>query len=159
MKLTNEVLGIPPERQEFYDKLAEQLERHEGRENYLYEDSEGHLTIGVGHLMSEGLPDIVIDVLFLHDMKEKAVAELDRVYPDWIDLDETRQLVLADMMFNLGAGKFMGFHKFWKAILRQDYDRAADEMLDSRWRRQVGRRAETLAEMMRGGDERTGLGE
>ena len=145
------MLGIPEERQEFYNKLAAQLENHEGRRNLCYEDSEGHLTLGVGHLMSEPIPDVVIDLLLLCDMKDKAVGELDRIFPQWTELSETRQLVLADMMFNLGADRFLKFKKFWKAMLDRDYETAAAEMLDSKWANQVGNRAKRLSEMMRNG--------
>ena len=37
-----------------------------------------------------------------------------------------------------------------RALRNRDYTTAAAEMLDSRWREQVGKRAETLAERMRG---------
>lgn len=135
---------------EFLDKLAEQLEKHEGRRKHPYKDTEGHLTIGVGHNLSKGFSDTVIDLILLEDIRE-AESELTRIYPGWDTLDMNRRLVLADMMFNLGAPTFMEFTRFWKAIFRQDYNAAAEEMLDSRWAKQVGQRAKTLSRMMRDG--------
>ena len=38
-----------------------------------------------------------------------------------------------------------------KALEEGDYKRASQEMLDSRWARQVGQRAEDLARMMEEG--------
>jgi lysozyme len=47
----------------------------------------------------------------------------------------------------------MQFKKMWDAIIEEAWDRAADEMLDSRWADQVGMRARTLSDMMRTGEE------
>ena len=37
----------------------------------------------------------------------------------------------------------------WEALSGQDYNKAADEMLDSKWAKQTKNRAEFLAEIMR----------
>ena len=53
------------------------------------------------------------------------------------------------MIFNIGSiGSFV---KFRAALNVKDHDLAAKEMLDSAWSRQVGRRAQELATMMRSG--------
>ncbi len=59
------------------------------------------------------------------------------------------------MAFNLGMAGLLKFQKMITAIGCMDYGGAADEMLDSRWARQVGRRAQRLAEMMRTGVDYT----
>lgn len=66
-------------------------------------------------------------------------------------LDDARQTVLANMCFNLGFYGLMGFRKMWLALARHDYHEAAKQMLDSRWARQVGHRADELAQIMRTG--------
>lgn len=132
--------------------LWDQLKLHEGHRNHLYKDTAGKLTIGVGHnIEDKGLSDAVIALILQEDIAE-AVSELDRVFPQWRDLNEPRQQVLIDMMFNLGAPKLLTFHKFMAALLEQDYAKAADEMLDSKWADQVGSRAIRLSEMMRTGE-------
>jgi lysozyme len=131
-------------------RLADTLKKHEGVKQLPYTDSEGHLTIGVGHLMSEPLPLTVVDALLQSDI-DKAVRELDRQFFGWNAHNEPRREVLANMMFNLGAVRFAGFIKFWKALDRRAYDEAAREMLDSKWAKQVGKRAIELAEQMRTG--------
>ena len=55
------------------------------------------------------------------------------------------------MMFNLGKTRLSKFVKMRDAIEDHDYNRAAKEMLDSKWADQVGNRAVELAELMRGG--------
>ena len=132
--------------------LENQLELHEGRKKYPYRDTVGKLTIGVGHnLEDKGLSDAVINLILQEDIEE-AKSELDRVLPAWQELDEVRQQVMIDMMFNLGAPRLMTFVKFRRALLVSDYEDAAAEMLDSKWAEQVGARADRLAEMMRSGN-------
>ena len=129
--------------------LTEDLMRHEGYRTHLYEDTAGILTIGVGYNIEEkGLPDYIIKLL-LNDSIKEARSELDRVKPDWKRYSKNRQEVLVNMMFNLGAPRFLTFKKFIKAIKNNDFDTAADEMLASRWATQVGNRAIELSERMR----------
>ena len=64
-------------------------------------------------------------------------------------LSKPRQAVVLSMIFNIGSiGSFV---KFRAALNVKDYHLAAEEMLDSVWSRQVGRRAQELADMMRTG--------
>ena len=129
--------------------LTEDLIRHEGYRTHLYEDTAGILTIGVGYNIEEkGLPDYIIKLL-LNDSIEEAKSELGRVFEPWKGLSRVRQDVLVNMMFNLGAPRFLKFKKFIKAIKNNDFDTAADEMLASRWANQVGNRAIELSERMR----------
>ena len=134
----------------FNKKIRELLELHEGKRTKPYTDTEGNLTIGIGYNLENGIPDEIIYRL-LEIKVEEAKSELDRDMPDWKDHSQDRQLVLVDMMYNLGAPKFHTFFKMRKALLTKDYETAADEMLDSKWARQVGMRAERLADMMRAG--------
>jgi lysozyme len=80
-------------------------------------------------------------------------AELERAFPDiFPQLLPVRQAVLIDMLYNLGLPKLSKFKKMLKALREADYDNAAAEMLDSKWRRDVGRRSFRLAEMMQHGE-------
>jgi lysozyme len=56
------------------------------------------------------------------------------------------------MLFNMNSQKLLQFRKMWTAIEAEDFERAAAEMLDSRWAEQVGQRAVDLAEIMRAGE-------
>jgi lysozyme len=125
--------------------LTEDLIRHEGYRQDLYEDTEGVMTIGVGYNIQEkGLPDYIIKLL-LNDSINEARSELDRIKPDWTRYSDNRQEVLINMIFNLGAPRLGTFKKFWKALKANDFDLASVEMLDSKWARQVGNRATELA--------------
>lgn len=136
-------------------KLIESLTKHEGLRTLPYEDSVGVLTIGVGHnLEDRPLTNRAVQTILEDDIAE-AVYELNRI-KSYLDFEKTlsdvRENVLVEMIFNLGAPRLSKFVKFWAAIKEADYDKAAIEMLDSKWARQVGQRAKTLAEQMRTGE-------
>jgi len=59
--------------------------------------------------------------------------------------------VLLNMCFNLGIYGLLGFKKTLAYIKAGDWERAANNMLVSRWAKQVGRRAIELSELMRKG--------
>lgn len=130
--------------------LFEQLEQHEGRERFPYTDSVGKLSIGVGrNLEDRGLSDDEIDYLLANDLKE-VFADLE-TFPWWTGLDPVRRNVLADMRFNLGPARFRQFRLMLAAVAAGDYDKAAAQMLASKWAGQVKGRAVTLARQMKAG--------
>lgn len=130
--------------------LRAHLEWAEARRSKPYKDSVGKLTIGVGrNLDDRGLRDNEIDFLLDNDIAE-VLTECGRL-PFWATLDDVRQLVVADMVFNLGLFKFRQFAKLNAALEGHDYAQAANEMADSKWYVQVGRRAVKLVEAMRTG--------
>lgn len=136
------------------EHLTRQLRRDEGVRAHMYYDSEGYATIGVGRLIDPrrggGLRDHEIDYLLANDIDEVVAALRDRL--PWFDaLNEARQGVLANMAFNLGINGLLGFRKTMALVERGDYEAASVEMLDSKWARQVGRRAQRLSEQMRTG--------
>ena len=131
--------------------LLDQLIVHEGLRLKPYRCSAGKLTIGIGrNLEDRGITEVEARYLCLNDIGVVEV-ELTRNFPRWLELSERRQMALADMAFNLGWPRLSGFRRMLLAIEAGDYEAAAAEMLDSRWAQQVGRRAETLARMMREG--------
>jgi len=131
-------------------RLINSIKRHEGKRNLPYRDGEGKLTIGYGHnLENKPLPDDVLELLLRHDV-EDAITGARAALPCFDSLDEVRQEVVVEMVFNLGLNGFKSFKRMLRALQDYNYAAAADEMLDSRWREQVGKRAETLAERMRG---------
>ena len=132
-------------------QLFDQLERHEGLKLKPYMDTVGKLTIGVGR----NLDDVGIShaeaMLMLSNDVEIAENELRQRFPIVKQLDETRYLTLVNMCFNIGVTRLANFQKMWFAIENGDWATAADEMLDSKWARQVGQRATELSDQMRNG--------
>ncbi len=134
-----------------YAALVAQLERHEGKRLFPYLDTVGKWTVGIGrNLTDRGISEADC-YRWLREDIDLAIRELTARYAWFPLLDEVRQRVLIDMHVNLGMQRLKGFRKFLAAVERGDWRTAAAEMLDSKWARQVGRRAVTLAEMMRTG--------
>jgi lysozyme len=141
------------------DKLAAQLELHEGRRRKPYADTVGKTTIGIGrNLIDVGLSDDEIDLMLAHDIN-RTIQDLDIHLPWWRQLDEVRARVLVDMAFNMGVGNaskgLLSFRNTLNLVEEGMYALAANNMLASKWARQVGRRAIRLADMMRTGQDYT----
>lgn len=127
---------------------------HEGRVPHAYEDSLGYLTIGIGHLVDQRkggrLPDAIIDALFEHDLHEHT-NELFAHLPWARDLDPVRQAAMIDAYFNLRRN-LLGFKVALAHMQSGNWEAAAAAMLDSKWAKQVGRRANRLAGMIKTGE-------
>ena len=135
-------------------KLIEMIKEHEGVVKHAYQDSRGYWTIGVGRLIDEnlggGLSDGEIDYLLANDVKR--CREEAEQYPWFESMNEPRQAVILSMLFNLGRPNFEKFQRFQSALSEGDFITASNEMLDSRWAKQVGRRATEMSEMMETGE-------
>jgi lysozyme len=125
------------------------------------------LTIGYGHNLEAdpieyglGLTQKQAEDLLDKDL-ELAIAGVDRIYPWAEHLNDARYGVLIDMMFNLGPTRLSTFKNFLMelelyamALNATHLTRAAYEMLDSKWARQVPLRAITLVKIMLSGEWR-----
>ena len=141
------------------DKLREELEIDEGVRYHVYLDHLGYPTFGIGHLVIESDPengqevgtpvskDRVIDA-FEQDV-QTVLSDCAILYPDFDELPEEAQQVIANMMFNMRRPRLSKFKGMKRGVDARDWNRAADEMVDSRWYAQVGRRAERLVDRMR----------
>jgi lysozyme len=130
------------------ESLIDMLIRHEGLRLKPYRCPAGKLTIGVGRNLDDvGISKEEAMRMLIHDI-ERVQGEMDRYLPWWTTLDVHRQVVLTNMAFNLGIHGLMKFEKFLLAVQQGDYERAAGEMLDSLWAKQVHRRAVELAALM-----------
>ena len=128
--------------------LKHQLKRHEGVKYDLYLCTAGKQTIGVGRNLDDlGISEDEAMYLLDNDIK-RVEKELEGKVSFISNLSENRKIVLINMAFNLGIYRLMQFKNVFSALESQDYQKAADEMLDSRWANQVGQRANELAEMM-----------
>lgn len=142
-----------------YAQLNKELRVDEGVRYALYKDTKGNTTVGVGHNVdakplpgycSLPLTDLMVDRLLSDDLCD-VFADLDRALSWWRALDPVRQRVMANMCFNLGITKLLGFVITLAAIQAAQYETAAREMLESDWAKQVGKRANRLSIMMKTG--------
>jgi len=144
-------------------RAAGMIRRHEGVRLRVYDDAtgtelrpgytlQGWPTIGIGrNLADPGISEAEAEILFGNDLKAALRVARSFAGPAWDRLDETRKAVLVDMAFNLG-GRLAAFVRLRAAVQAGQWEQAAREMLQSRWARQVGRRATELADMMRTGN-------
>jgi lysozyme len=145
---------------ELIEIVKEDLIRHEGYVTEIYLDSENLPTFGIGHLVTEndmeytwpvGTPvtdERILDVF--HKDCDVAYTDACALVLNFAGQATDAQRVLVNMAFNLGRNRLSQFKKFLKAVNEGKYDKAADEMVDSKWYRQVKRRGEELVEIMRG---------
>ncbi len=133
------------------ERWLQYTRRYEGLSVLPYQCPSGHLTIGYGHNLENGISKEIAELILKQDMAsvQKAVA---KHFAWWSQLPEVRQFVLVDMCFNMGLAKLCTFKKMLAALKCGDYLCAANEMLASRWAGQVGHRAQELARMMKTGE-------
>ena len=135
------------------DAMVRQLRLHEGERLKPYRCTAGKLTIGVGrNLEDRGISAEESAMLLANDIAAME-RELQHALPWVATLDEVRQRVLVDMAFNLGIVGLLAFKRTLGAIAAGQYQQAATMMLDSKWARQVGQRAERLSRMMATGKD------
>jgi len=116
-----------------------------------YQDIKGIWTIGYGTNLQKLVIKEELAVEWLTDHLDQAEM-LAGGFPWFADLSQPRKDVVIEMIYNLGLAGFGKFGKMHRAVLEKRWDDAAAEMLDSDWRKQVGLRAERLAQQMRSGE-------
>lgn len=137
--------------QELKDKVVKQLIIDEDIRKFVYKDTKGILTIGIGrNVQHKGISTAEAIYLCKNDI-EDCIYDLDTNIPWWNGLSDNRKMVMINMCFNLGIGKLLLFKKALAYMKNGNFEKAADEMIDSDWFRDVGNRAVRLANLMREG--------
>lgn len=138
------------------------LIRHEGIRLKVYDDAtgapivkgytlKGNPTIGIGRELSKnGITYDEADALYCADII-KISKFFDQYLGWWKDLTSVRQQVLFSVAYNTGRNGLLRFVKMLAALENQDYDLAADELLDSKAARHLPSRYKELSDMLRTG--------
>tara|TARA_A100001035_G_scaffold277464_1_gene274306 strand:- start:1251 stop:1694 length:444 start_codon:yes stop_codon:yes gene_type:complete len=140
-------------------RLREDLEDDEGVKFEIYLDHLDLPTFGIGHLVREDDPEYGAEVgtpvseervaaVFESDIRI-TIEDCEKLYADFHDLPDEAKLIIANMCFNLGYPRLSKFKGMKAGVDARDWNKAADEMVDSRWYRQVPNRAERLVKRMR----------
>ena len=147
------------------NELRTRIINSEGYRQNPYRDHLGNWTVGYGTLI-KGWPlskPNVGDLLdYLTDKEnhrlwlDQAIAQAQHAaehyaHVVWGTLTPLRKMVLTEMAYQLGATGLADFIKTREFVNAQQFNRAAAEMLDSRWAEQTPERARRLAEDMRRG--------
>ena len=137
------------------DVLRKEIEADEGCKYETYHCSEGHLTGGIGHLITEwdedyydkpigtSIPEEKVNEWFANDIKV-CINDCKDLFNNFDELPEDVQRVLANMSFQLGRPRLSRFRKMIAAVELQDYAEMANQMEDSRWFKQTTNRAQRL---------------
>lgn len=141
------------------DRLREELAEDEGCKFEIYLDHLGLPTFGIGALVKEYDPEYGLPVgtpVSEERVRQRfnldiavTIEDCGRLYPDFDELPEEAQLVIANMCFNLGYPRLSKFKGMKAGVDARDWERAADEMVDSRWHDQVPNRAKRLVKRIR----------
>ena len=140
-------------------KLREELEIDEGVEYQIYNDHLGLATFGIGHLvipddeeygkpLGTRISEERVRECFDRDV-QSVLRDCTLLYKDFDELPEEVQQIVANMMFNMGYGRLSKFKGMKAGVDAKDWNKAADEMVDSRWYKQVTNRAQRLVDRMR----------
>jgi len=136
--------------------LLEDIKKHEGFVEHVYDDSLGIPTIGYGFAIKDLTldEDIAEEILIrkLEKLKRNAIARF-----KWLeDMPVEVQEVILNMCYQLGVTGTSKFRKAISALQEGDWEEAANEMLDSLWARQTPNRAKELSDTIRNQVEKIG---
>jgi lysozyme len=140
------------------EQLREELKEDEGCKYEIYLDHLGLPTHGIGHLITEwdeeyekpvGTPvsEERVNNCFQSDV-HVTINECKKLYDTFDDLPEEVQLILCNMMFNMGRPRLSKFLKLNDAIANENWLEASIQMENSRWHKQVTKRANRLIKRM-----------
>lgn len=157
--------------------LKTQLIEDEGLILHLYKCPAGKNTIGVGHNIDDnpltksqlrylGIPENSSDrevisflsrsgitkdqaLYILNDDIDNVFEKLKNAIPWIVNKPNVVQRSLCNMSFNLGLAGLLEFKKTLALIKSNNFDSAANEMLNSKWAKQVGARAIRIANALR----------
>lgn len=137
-------------------QIKEDLVKHEGCKTEVYLCSEGIPTVGIGHMLlgvdglevGDSVPMEAVLEWFDVDYKE-AVTDCCAIFLNFASLPDQVKRVLVNMAFNLGRHRLSKFKNMVTAVNEGNWNKAADEMVDSRWYNQVGHRSVELENWMR----------
>lgn len=128
-------------KEELYTELSNHIKEYEGFSRLVYECTSGYATIGYGRNVEQvGISKDEADVMLNNDIAQ-CLKELRGIMNRFDELPDKAQLVLVDMCYNLGLSKLLNFENMLDAIDAGNWAKASEELLDSRYAKQVKRRA------------------
>lgn len=138
--------------------LKKELIQDEGVKYEVYLDHLGYKTFGIGHLCKATDPENDfevgqevskerVDECFLADI-EQVIEDCTILYDEFFTLPDEAQLIIANMMFNLGRPRLSKFIRMRENVIKGNWKSAEEEMRNSKWFSQVPNRAERLCARM-----------
>jgi lysozyme len=144
------------------EALKTMLRRHEGLRLHVYQCTSGVDTVGFGHALlphetfNEGITQEQAEFLLDGDIQTATARAVQWIGIEcWRKLDDIRQQIIVDMVFNLG-NRIWQFRKLRAAILNRNWPEATAQMIGSLWHQQTHGRAVELEHMMLTGETKEG---
>lgn len=148
------------------EAVIKRLSIHEGIKLQPYKCLAGYLTIGIGrnletNPLTEEEKKVVGDwrhgitknaaFFLLRNDITRVEMECKQHIPFWKQLDDERQYALLDMTFNLGINGLLKFKKMLACMSIGDYRGASKECLNSKYAKEVGKRAQRIGKIIEKG--------
>ena len=143
------------------DKILRcEIERQEGYRKDVYKDSLEISTGGIGHMIRSDekgkypvgskVSKQQVEQWYKDDIESGCNAASSFLGKSNYDkLSDERKRAMCNLGFNLGGTRLNKFTKFKSAMVKEDYDTAANELENSKWFGQVGKRGPEVANMIR----------
>lgn len=157
-------------------RLYKTLAKHEGAEKKPYKCTSGYWTVGIGRNLSavrlstqelvtlfdtHDIEDAFFKLLLKNDVKKAIVGAISIFGRDFNHYSDRRQEAIINLVFNMGVNTLKGFRRMIHNIKVGEWEAAAEELLytdpraeqkvPSAYARQVGKRANAVAAMLRKG--------
>ena len=168
-KYLKSITSPVPTADQILKSIIPRIKQHEGVKPKKYLDTKGIPTVGIGFnlnrsdadakLKSVGANPIKVkqgkqsltvpqmETLLVADLKD-AMKSAGTLLPGFTSYPPQVQGVLIEMVFNMGKKKVLEFNDFIANLRSKNYEEASAEMLKSKWSKQVGQRAKTLANLV-----------
>jgi GH24 family phage-related lysozyme (muramidase) len=113
-----------------------------------YNDSLGNLTIGYGHLVSDGVSNAAVDQITSDDIQSAIGAAQAQNWWSHVADNDARSNACIELLFILGPTKFAGFHDAIAALLADDFETAGNQFVNSLLEHEDGERIDRLGQMI-----------
>jgi len=130
-------------------ELLSSIRKHEGFRSKVYKCSEGFDTIGYGFAVKDLVLDEDICNIILQRKLESLIRSIEFKFSWYADLPNAVKDVMIEMCYQLGVNGVSKFKKTIEHLKNEEWELAADEMLDSKWAKQTPNRAKALSDRVR----------
>lgn len=134
-------------------KLTDSIKLHEGFRARPYVDTTGHMTIGYGLNLDSGITESEARHLLCNRLQSAIGEASTQAWWACLGGNDARERAMVEMVYNLGVAGVAGFKNAIQCLCANDFSGAATHFLDSLWHKQVGHRAEVLAQMIMTGED------
>ena len=129
--------------------LIDDIKKHEGFRARVYQCTEGYDTIGYGFAIKDlELTEHIAEQILMKKLSELNLKIIDR-FKWYFTSPQKVQDVVVNMCYQMGLSGFSKFKKTIYYLETEQYEEAADEMLDSLWHKQTPNRSKELSDIIR----------